>query len=307
MTDIIVTTLEDESATFDPIDQTLLIGDLQSETTDGDGLSLREAIQVAQNDDRILFADDLSGVIRIDGAFGAIGIGTNVSIFGDGRITISGDVNGDDVVADGLTDAVATMASGSFSDNQQIFALANSATNVLFDGLTLTGGRGTSGFGGAVDAFYSYLTVQGSTFAGNISYGGYGGGAIYTGADLTVENSTFFDNIAIDGTNTSVGHGGGAIFFKGGDLSVINTTFAENQALNGPNGTAASGGAIFADGGVYLNNVTITGNQSQFQGGGLFATNGPAEARDDVAIFNSIILGNNAGVIGPGANDELDG
>jgi hypothetical protein len=114
MTDIIVTTLEDESATFDPIDQTLLIGDLQSETTDGDGLSLREAIQVAQNDDRILFADDLSGVIRIDGAFGAIGIGANVSIFGDDRITISGDVNGNDVVADGLTDAVATMALGEF-------------------------------------------------------------------------------------------------------------------------------------------------------------------------------------------------
>lgn len=314
MVDIIVTTLEDEAAETDP-NTGAFTGNLSTEAADGGGLSLREAVQLAQNGDRIVFADDLNGVMRIDGSLQAIGVTTNISIYGDDRITISGDVDQNDVIADGLTNAAATMAAGAFTDNSKILFLANSAANVLFDGLTLTGGRDASGFGGAVDAFNSRLTVQGSTFAGNISYNGYGGGAIYTGADLTVEDSAFFDNIAIEGTNTAVGHGGGAIFSTGGNLGVINTTFAENQALNGTVGTAASGGAIFADGDVYLNNVTITGNQAQFQGGGLFATNGPLVeqepgvfvAEDDVAIFNSIIVGNNAGAIGPGANDELDG
>ncbi len=290
MGEFIVTTLNDE-----------LDDGASIVTPGGDGLSLREAIGLANDaagEDSIVFADGLEGVVRLNNAAGTLQINENISILGDDRITISGDSGGDDTVVEGVTDLSATAAT-ELDDNQGIFFLSGGLTNVVLDGLTLTGGRGFS-YGGAIDAFTSGLTVSGSTLAGNIVYGGYGGGAIYSNGYLRIEDSTFFGNVASDGDNAD-GHGGGAIFSRSGDLSAINTTFVGNQALQGDTPTAPSGGAIFAEGGVYLNNVTMTGNLAEFQGGGLFVDGADA----DVAITNSIILGNRANVLFGGIANEV--
>lgn len=303
MAEFVVTTLEDETVSQDP-NTGAPTGNLASETADGDGLSLREAIGLAANGDTVVFEDGLAGTIRIDGGSGAIGIDADITIYGDDRITISGDSAGDDTVVNGVTD-LATTAASELDDNQRIFELVGGLSNVVLDGLTITGGRGEN-YGGAIDTVTSNLTVTGSTFAGNVVYGGKGGGAIYSYGYLSVRDSTFFGNIA-SGTDNGGANGGGAIFSYSGSLSVVNSTFVGNQALLGVNSGAPSGGAIFANGtpagDVYLNNVTMTGNRADAQGGGLFANNGSG----DVIITNSVILGNKANVTVDSFGNEIDG
>lgn len=293
MAELIVTTLTDE---LDDGATVLAPG--------GDGLSLREAIGLATNGDTVVFQDGLAGTIRITEALGNITIGADVTIYGDDRITISGDSNGDDTTVSGITDVAATAAT-ELDDNQQIFALDRGLSDVVLDGLMLTGGRGEN-LGGAIATYTSTLTVKGSTLAGNVVYGGYGGGAIYSYGYLNVEDSTFSGNIAIGG-DSGEGHGGGAIFSLSGSVSVTNSTFVGNQALQGDVVNEPSGGAIFSNGGpigsTYLNNVTMTGNLAEFQGGGLFVNN----ASSDVTITNSIILGNKATETTDGFGNEVDG
>lgn len=209
MAELIVTTLVDENVTRDQITDAIT-GNLASETADGDGLSLREAIVLAANGDTVVFQDGLSGTIRVDETLAAMQIATNIKIYGDNRITISGDSEGDDTTVNGLTD-LATTAASELNDNQRIFELTGGLSDVVLDGVTITGGRGEN-YGGAIDAFTSNLTVTGSTFAGNVVYGGKGGGAIYSYGYLNVRDSTFFGNIA-SGTDNGGANGGGAIFF----------------------------------------------------------------------------------------------
>lgn len=150
-----------------------------------------------------------------------------MSIYGDQRFTLSGDVGNEDTVVNDLTDLTNT-ADGELGDNTRIVEITGGQTNVVLDGLTFTGGRGFS-YGGAIDAFTSGLTVRNATFAGNVDENGFGSGAIYSNAQLSVENSTFFGNITINGDKVT-GHGGGAIFSSCGDLSVRNSTFVGQRS-----------------------------------------------------------------------------
>lgn len=133
MAELIVTTLVDELDTGAAI-----------EAPGGDGLSLREAIGLAANGDTVVFQDGLGGTIRIDESFGAIAIAANIKIYGDDRITISGDSAGDDTVVNGFTDLALT-AANELDDNQKIFGLNSGLTDVVLDRLTLTGVRAMAG------------------------------------------------------------------------------------------------------------------------------------------------------------------
>ena len=73
MAELIVTTLVDENVTRDQITDAIT-GNLASETADGDGLSLREAIVLAANGDTVVFQDGLSGTIRVDETLAAMQI-----------------------------------------------------------------------------------------------------------------------------------------------------------------------------------------------------------------------------------------
>ncbi len=281
MAEFVVTTLTDENDS-----------DASVETPGGTGLSLREAITLANasaGEDSIVFDSNLSGTIRIGAGLNAMQIFDAISIDGDNRIVISGDVNGDDITSRGLTDVGASLFGASrLVDNSQIFFFDTIATGYL-RGLTLTGGYGTS-YGGAIDAYDSDLTIVESSFVGNANSGGRGGGAIYTGGTLTIRDSYFGGNIAVGDD------GGGAIISDGATVEIQNTTFFENETRKSTQTDQANGGVISSvnTGDLTLRNVTITGNQSEGGGGAVHSTN-------NLTVQNSILLGNTS----DGAGDEI--
>ena len=185
MADFVVTTLNDEN------DSGATVG-----SPGGDGLSLREAIALANDSagrDNITFAADLEGTIQLTG--GELFVTDDLLISGDGKITISGDVAGNDAPdSDGLTDVFAS-TTAELADNTRIFGVLTPAGGYFgVDGLTLTGGYLQDGHGstldggsGAIRVLYNTdLSITNSLIAGNGSSDPGTGGAIFARGDLTI-------------------------------------------------------------------------------------------------------------------------
>lgn len=170
------------------VDQHLVV------TSTGDGIdatdgviTLREAVLAANardGVDTITFAAGLEG--RITLTEGELAITDSVTILSDGRITISGDANGDDILdGDGFTDVDQSKdAPGDrMSDNSRIFVLTGDDNVSALDGLTLTGGHAVGEFysddGGIVYADVKAITISNSTISGNQAEGD--GGGVYIG------------------------------------------------------------------------------------------------------------------------------
>ncbi|MEM8751787.1 MAG: calcium-binding protein, partial [Pseudomonadota bacterium] len=247
MAEFVVTTLDDESE-------------------DNGTLSLREAMALANDAggaDSITFAEGLEGTIRLDqGPLFSFDV---LAIDGDGRITISGDVAGDDVVDEsGITDVAASQeaAGDLLSDNVALFRSGNSLT---LEGLVLTGG--VSDFGGAV-ATSGTLTILDSAVSGNYATGD--GGGVNSSGDVRVENSVVSGNVS--------GADGGGIF-AGDEVTVVDSEISGN--------VATAGGGVFADFGVTVTDSVISGNSAD-EGGGLNSANG------DIAVTGTTLAENAA-------------
>ncbi|MCC6917556.1 MAG: VCBS repeat-containing protein [Alphaproteobacteria bacterium] len=267
------------TVTLDVAEQDSLVVTTLSDVVDAfDGeTSLREAVTYANGHagaDTITFDAALNGTVRLDGGDGAGGTagGTlNVTgaltIDGDGRITVSGDVNADDVHQSGstvLTDIAASQTAAKVADNVQIIQAAG--TDVTVDGLTLTGG--VSAFnGGAIQA--DHVTLIDSTLTGN-SAPLRGGGAYGQGSGIAVSAT----GSAVYGNMASAGGG----LNSNDSMSLTNTTVAGNTASNFGGGVVAST--------LTLTSTTITGNSGGVQGGAFVA--------GLTTLTNSIVLGNTA-------------
>ncbi|MEO0362156.1 MAG: hypothetical protein AAF322_13660 [Pseudomonadota bacterium] len=229
--------------------------------------------------DRIVFDASLSGAIRL--TLGTLGVSSSMGVYGEARITITGDVEGDDTIANGFTDVLATAAS-ELDDNTKLFSPPGAAAGAspTLDGLNLTGGR-SGNYGGAIDAYGTDLTINDVNFVGNVVYNAVnGGGAVYSGADLTITNSSFVGNVVRQGA------GGGAIYkASGGPLTLMNVAFADNAAYNPADD--AAGGAIHIRTDGTLTNVTITGNYAEGSGGGLFSYAGEVRILTDSVVSNN--------------------
>ncbi|MEL7466528.1 MAG: hypothetical protein AAFN79_20815, partial [Pseudomonadota bacterium] len=318
----------------DLLDQSI-VTTLEDVVDNNDGvISLREALEAANAGseiNEITFSDKLEGAIRLAGE--RLYSSRDLRIDGDGRITISGDVNGDDVTnADGITDVRASFDANLLSDNVQVIY---GASSLELEGLTLTGG--VSRGGGAVGSSetitirdsaivgnfatydggglfaYNDISIEASDVSGNIA-GGSGGGAFAKGSsDITVTDSVVSGNEAsgVGGIATTgevdvsrsffgdnVGDEAGAIggMENAAYSSVTNTTFIGNESANGA-------GAILARGGfLRLDHVTITGNTSG-------ATSSAVDFRDassSARVFNSIITSNTGGGA-PGPDVSVEG
>ena len=267
-----------------------------SDTIDAfDGVtSLREAIAFANANagaDTITFDAALDGTIRL-GASGTLNVTEALTIDGDGRILISGDVSDNDTTKTGtdITDVAATVTAGTISDNVQIIA-ATAALTV--ENLTLTAGNAANE-GGAIVAAGQNVTLTNAVIAGNRA--GSGGG-VFAGT-VAASGST------IDG-NVSTGFGGG---IRTGGAVIVDSTISNNVSDSTGGGVFVSGTATLTDvtvsgntaasnsGGVQAGsaliatNLTVTGNTAGFGGGGLgFGNVGAASS-----ITNSIVLGNSA-------------
>ncbi|HWX83247.1 MAG TPA: FG-GAP-like repeat-containing protein, partial [Xanthobacteraceae bacterium] len=314
----VVTTLADE--TYDG-------GTLAQETADGTGLSLREALGLANQDptshDTIVFDPNLIG-----GSTHGVNDGTllltNGQLTVNGNVTIEGDINGDnapDITIDGQ---------GISRD------LDITGGNVTIDGLTITGGY-ASLHGGGVSLGYggngpANVSISHSVIANNQSVFG-GGISVDQGDALSLSNSVVSGNyaylvgggIANQGAlqmrdtavlgNKSGYIGGGVANSYYGTLTVVNSTIANNQithSVAGPlydsaggglynagsaalvNTTIANNTGAYAGGGIYnsevlqLTNVTVA-NNSAYKGGGLY--NAPCGC-GNITIYNSTFTGN---------------
>jgi hypothetical protein len=134
------------------------------------------------------------------------------------------------------------------------------------------------------------------------------GGGLANGAMLTLRNSTIADNTADVGGgiyNSPFGHltidhstvrnntareGGGVDNWASGTLTVVASSFQDNSA--------ATGGGLELNGSAIIRDSTISGNQAQYEGGGIKTSSGrPEFYYHDPGVFitNTTISDNRAG------------
>ncbi|MEZ5923843.1 MAG: calcium-binding protein [Hyphomicrobiaceae bacterium] len=263
-------------------------------------LSLREAIflanQLTETPDTIefdpsVFIGGTASLIRL--TLGEIEITDAITIDGSTGtdITITGDKDGDDVRVGGtsITDVAASYggtpnaANDLLDDNSRIFDITSTEAATALAGLTLTGGRTTSGGeGGGAIRSQANLTIVDSTIAGNSTLGlaSNGGGVASVGsASVTLTNSTVTGNSTLGGLSIGGGIAGGIA----SNITLTNSTVSGNTTI----GLNADGGGIGSFGTVTLTNSTVSGNSTTgaiADGGGIFG--------DAVTLTNSTVSGN---------------
>ncbi len=267
--------------------------------------SLRQAVFDANSnpgDDRIEFdairlTGGKSSLIRL--TFGELEIKETLTIDGSTAtgVTITGDVNNNDI-----TDAVYVTdvdASGDalLADNSKLLNFVSETGDLTLDGITLTGGRSTEanerleegGFetthsgGGLRFLSDGTLTLTASSVSGNSTAGrgAEGGGIFIPGGRLELTNSN------VDG-NYSFGDfaNGGGIAARHSPVTVLNSVLGSNVTK----GVSAEGGGIFTiSGDVLLDESSFIFNRTQgssSEGGGIFSSDG------SVDITGSIFHGN---------------
>jgi predicted outer membrane repeat protein len=289
-TSFVVTTLADE--TYDG-------GMLAQKTADGSGLSLREALGLANQDRtstyRIVFAPNLIGGSTHGVNDGALLL-TNGQLIVNGNVTIEGDINGDtasDITID---------AQGASRDFDVL------GGNVTLDGLTITGGYayvhgggvslGTGANGPAyVSISHSVITNNQSAYGGGISITPgdalsltnsliSGNSALYVGGGIANEGELQMRDVTVSGNSS--GYIGGGIA-NAGLLVAINSTLANNQVTNPVAGAfyASAGGGLYNVGIAALVNTTVSGNKGAYLGGGVYNEGG-------LLLTNATIANNSA-------------
>jgi len=263
-------------------------------TNDSGPGSLRQALAVAHDGDRITFA--VSGTITLTS--GALVVAKSVtisgpgadqlsivgipfqSVFAVGAATISGLTirNGAVGIDNGGTLTVRNcvisgMSVGGIHNVSSLTVVNSNVSDNFFGIYNITGEFGVvtatilsttvsgNSAGGVVAApnFFggrAYITIIDCTISGNFSATG-GGGIFATNTSLSVANSTISGN--------STGSSGGGISVSGSGLvpgsSIVNSTISGNSAKT-------SGGGI--SGGATVENSTISGNSVGTSGGGIY-------------------------------------
>ncbi|MEZ0296818.1 MAG: choice-of-anchor Q domain-containing protein, partial [Candidatus Methylacidiphilales bacterium] len=179
-----------------------------------------------------------------------------------------------------------------------IRVVAGSTDDIVLNNLNLTGGKGTDlgggTIGGGISNVNGRLSITNSTISGNEAL--LGGGIVNT-ASLSLTNTTV--------TGNSSTQGGGINANNGGTLTIANSTITRNSADIGGgiislgiltiaessltrNWGNVGGGAYVFSGTTSLDKVTVAGNKTIAQGGGIFLNNATLN------ITNSTFSGNTA-------------
>ena len=291
--DFEVTTTDDEEA------QTT---DLVAEFLDGNGLSLREAIAIANAGDAdgvdglfdtITFASgsgeafENGGLIRLTTGKELL-VSSAVKIDGStagGDVIITGDADGDDDLLSGgnITDVLASVGNAKLGDNTRVLNFDGDSDGSILERVIITGGQAISGLNkageinsGGVKALNTDLTVIESTIAGNIA--SFSGGLQARFSKLTVIDSTISHN------RSDQSGGGIAVQTTGVDPSTItNSTISNNFSGQG-------GGVLNIGGLLDIESSTISGNTGGVGGGvGSFGN-----VSTTTNVRSSIIAGNTA-------------
>ncbi|QDT92883.1 choice-of-anchor Q domain-containing protein [Gimesia algae] len=283
---------------------------------DRDDLSLREAIQIINNNiggyhTIILNQDDyvmsIAGINENNNGTGDYDIKRDMTIVGEGagltiidaanldrifhtQSDVTLNLSGMSLINGDADDGGAIFAEGDTNLNQIIFQ-DNSASFlggaiVSLGQLDITNAQflnNHAGFqGGAIYQYTETATVSRTTFSENSSDGR--AGAVYVASDASfdVSQSLFYANDA--------GSRGGAIFNEG-TITSTNVTFSGNHA-------GSRGGAIFNTGSLSVLNNTLTKNTADQSGGGISNDTGA------FATLSNTIVAENSGFF---ANPDLGG
>jgi hypothetical protein len=264
-------------------------------TNDSGAGSLRQALAVAHDGDRITFA--VSDTITLTS--GGLGVTKSVTISGPGADQLSIDGNQRNVffVSAFATISGLTIRNGAYGIDNAGGTLT--VRNCVISNNALSGIHNSTQEFGAVTATILSTTVSGNsqggvfslpyifggranvtithcTISGNFSAPG-GGGILGTATFLTVANSTISGN--------STGRSGGGILVGGlPGSSIVNSTISGNSA-------GTSGGGIFTyTASLRVANCTITGNSAP-SGGGIYNDGQSSEISN--TILNAGALGEN--------------
>src|SRR5215471_2885349 len=266
-------------------------------TNDSGPGSLRQALAVANDGDRITFA--VSGTITLTS--GGLAVFKNVTISGPGADQLSIDANSSPIHlssgfyvaaiatisgltvrngADGIENLGGTLTvkncviSGNGSGIYNTTPEFGTVTTTILS--TVVSGNSQGGVVTQPDIFSggATVTITDCTISGNFSAPG-GGGIFGAHTLLTVANSTISGN----STANSFASSGGGIRIINSFASIVNSTISGNSAETSGGGIAAAS--------LRVANCTITGNSAP-SGGGIYN-------EGSVEVFNTIL---NAGASG---------
>ena len=262
-TRLVVTTLEDSG------DDLTVAGDVVSETLDGDGLSLREALILAD-------AVDGADIVFESGLSGSIILAPTQQLEINSDVSIDGDTDGDNI-------ADITIDAGGFSRVLEIASGTNPLDGLMvtLDALTITGGVSSDAGGGIRVGNYANLALQNAEITGNEANGG-GGLDINLGATVVATNSTIAHNVAASGS------GGGLLVGTDATFRANSTTLSDNSAPSEGGAVVAASGAVLA-----LTDSTVSGNFAGATGGAFVV-----DDNTDITLTNTTVHGNSAGISG---------
>ncbi|MFT5107732.1 MAG: CSLREA domain-containing protein, partial [Pseudoalteromonas tetraodonis] len=257
---VIVTTVQDE---------------LDTPSSGGTGISLREAIRDIGLGETITFDAGLDGQPPITLIFGELTISKNLTIDASALasgITISGD------------------------ETSRVFGVGSVAATLK--GINITKGK-TTGRGGAI--FNSgTLTISHSAIYDNTA--GDVGGAILNLGSLTILNSTLTGNTS-DGSSGSAR--GGAIFsFNIGSLTILNSTLTDNTASERGGGLLPQGTTVTLENTIIAGNISPVGADiNSFSA--VFVSNGVNLIGDNSSVTTAFPAGSpngNGDIVGTSAS-----
>lgn len=277
--DVVVTTLRDE---------------LNTPSSGGNGISLREAIRdVGNSGGTITFDPSLDGgVMSVNYAPPPNTVRRRLSEDTGLNVVIDALALPSGLTIDGATDV------GFFTWN---------SSTVTLRGLTFRNGTNIA-LAAPITVSTGTLTVEHCTFVDNTGGDttGAGGCIIANSSQLRIVGCTFVRNTV---GNTPTASGGGAVAVTGnGTVTILNSTFTGNDAgICKTQGQANYGGAILLtgfDGTCTLSHCTISQNRALEGGGGLAVVDSPNAT---LIVENSIIALNQAGVIAGAFTAQLAG
>lgn len=243
-----------------------------------DGLSLREAILIANANPNTTYEIQLTG----GGTYflTANGIREDNGRTGDLDIQPRANI----VTIRSVGDAKAIINASNLLNSDRVFHVEG---RLSLQNLVITGGNAPEddddGGGLRVDSL-GRLVLLNSTVSGNRAISGWGGG-LYSQGFVYVENSMITNNNASDG--------GGIL--NNGTMVISNSSISNNE-------TNGSGGGIYNFENLTVINSTIDGNQA---GGGYGDGGGIENNSGDIGIFNSTISGNTTDGAGGGIDNAF--
>ena len=174
--------------------------------------------------------------------------------------------------------------------------ISDSSTVTIINSL-ITGNSATNVGGGISTSAESTVTLIDSEVSNNQA-GNNGGGIISRSNNFTLRNSTITGNEATGATSGSTFARGGGLIVAYGTTNILETTISENNSQEG-------GGVAVTNAEVNVYSSTISNNTSSNSGGGINIVESSRELQSLVTVVNSTISGNVSGTFGGGVYLEF--